>query len=218
MIVGSVGLTGIGIRISQLLISISGGNMIILLGLTALAGIILSMGLPWVACYILLATLLAPALITAGALPQAAHLFVFYMGAIAMLTPPVCTAVYIASGIANSRPMRTGYQAMRLGIAAFIVPFVFVFQPGLLLMGSISEILLAVLTGAFGISALAVGLEGYITKPVNSPQRVLFLASGVSLILPSLASDIIGFSILALVTVWYLIGTTGRSRPEPTPI
>jgi len=160
IIVGVLMLTGLALRFSSILVEISGGSLPILLVLTMVSSVILGMGLPATACYILLAVLAAPAIIELGVIPMAAHMFVFYFGCISNITPPVCMAAYAASGIAQASPNRIGYTAMRLGIAGFIVPFMFVYGPALILEGSLLEII-SVFTTAFAsivLVKLSVGI------------------------------------------------------------
>ena len=146
VVVGVASLTGIGLRMSELIITLSGGSLFLALLLTAMGSIVLGMGLPTTAAYVVLAALGAPALIQLGVPVLAAHLFIFYFGCISNVTPPVSLAAYAASGIAGSPPLKTAWTAMVLASAGFLVPFMFVYGPALLLMGSVGEVLLVVAT------------------------------------------------------------------------
>lgn len=197
LIIGSVGLTGLGIHMSSILITISKGNVVILLILAAVASVIMSMGMPWTGCYIILAILIAPTLVTMGIEPIAAHLFLLYIGLIAFITPPICIAIYAVCTISESGVWSTGFQAVRLGIISYLVPFIFVFEPSLILKGSALKILSTMATSLAGVFALASGLEGYFVKRANWLQRFLWLSGGICLIIPGVTTDIPGIILLA---------------------
>ena len=209
LIIGSVGLTGLGIHMSSVLITISKGNVVILLTIAAAASVLMSMGMPWTGCYILLALLIAPTLVTMGIEPIAAHLFILYMGLIAFITPPICIAIYAACTISQSGVWSTGFQAVRLGIISYLVPFIFVFEPSLILKGSAFKILLTMLTSLIGVFALASGLEGYLRKEANWLQRVLWLGGGGFLIIPGPNTDIIGIVLITAGLTYHLVKTRG---------
>lgn len=184
IIIGSLDSSGLGLRLSGILLSASGGNLFLLLLLTAFASYILGMGMTSIPCYLVLVILVAPALIQLGVVPIAAHLFVFYFGLISFITPPVAIAAYVASGISGGDPFRTGFIAMRLAIASYIVPFLFVYNPSLLLMGSIGGIILAVITSVIGIGLLSIGVEGFLLKGLTWLERLLFVLGGLLLLMP----------------------------------
>ena len=202
LIIGVVGLTSLGFLFSQVLIAVSGGNVYLLLLLTALASVILGMGMPVTASYIILAVLAAPALVQLGLAPLAAHLFVFYFALLSFITPPVCVAVYIASPIAGSEPMRTALQAVKLGIVAYIVPFIFAVSPALLLMGSVKEIMLIVPTSVLGFAALAVTIQGYLFSKLAVSSRLLLGIGAVLLLLHSWVGNIVGLAIIIAFLLW----------------
>ena len=177
VVVGVASLTGIGLRMSELIITLSQGNLFLALLLTAMGSIVLGMGLPTTAAYVVLAALGAPALIQLGVPVLAAHLFIFYFGCISNVTPPVSLAAYAASGIAGAPPLKTAWTAMVLAFAGFLVPFMFVYGPPLLLMGSPGEIVLVVGTGVAGVTALAASTMGYLRGDLALWERVL-LGSG----------------------------------------
>jgi TRAP transporter 4TM/12TM fusion protein len=208
VVVGVASLTGIGLRMSELIVTLSHGNLFLALLLTALGSIVLGMGLPTTAAYVVLAALGAPALIQLGVPVLAAHLFIFYFGCISNVTPPVSLAAYAASGIAGSAPLRTAWTAMVLASAGFLVPFMFVYGPPLLLVGSAGEIVLVVGTAVAGVTALAGATMGYLRGRIATWERVLLGAGAVALIFPGLASD--GFGLLALLFIFFR--TTPRNR------
>lgn len=161
IVVGSITLTGLALKLSSLLITASGGHLIVLMLLTMIACIIMGMGLPTVACYVVLASMIAPALIKMGVLPIAAHLFIFYFGIISAITPPVALASMVAAGIAKAPFIKTSLQALKLGAAAFVLPFMFVLNPALILQGGVLEVIQCVFTATVGIFSMSVMLEGY---------------------------------------------------------
>lgn len=194
-------LTGFGISLSSGLIALSGGNIAILLILAMVACIILGMGLATTPVYILLSLLVAPSLAQVGILPLAAHLFILYFGIMAQLTPPVCLASFAAAGVAGSNPMKTGLEATRLALVGYIIPFMFVLNPVLLLQGKPLQILISTVTALVGTAGLATGLSGYIFQPVSWLERGLLIAGGIILVMPGLLTDGIGFSILAAILI-----------------
>lgn len=196
IIIGVVGITGAGISLSQVFVDISGGNVLPLLLLAAVASIILGMGMPVTATYILLAILTAPALVQLGVEPLAAHLFVFYFGVLSFITPPVCVAVYPAALLAGSGVMRTGFESVKIGIVAYIVPFLFVFNPALLLMGSVDEVLVAVLTTVVGFAILAMAIQGYLFRRLALMSRVLFAVGAGLLLWHNWVSQVVGIVLI----------------------
>ena len=199
IVISVINISGLGLNFSSLLINIAGGNLFILLLLTAVASLILGMGLPATPCYVLLAILVAPAMIQLGINPMAAHLFVFYFGMISGLTPPVALAAYVGAGIAQADSMKTGWLSTRLGAAGFLLPFMFCYAPGYLLVGSFWDIHLAVLSGVIGIYSLGCSLEGFIFRPAVLWERFVLFIAAAALIVPGLVTDIIGFGLAAAV-------------------
>jgi len=199
IIIGATYLTGLGLNLSIILTSVAGGNIALLLVLAAATSIVLGMGMPSVACYALLATLIGPALKELGVDLFAAHLFLLYFGAMSFITPPVAPAAIIAAGMAKASYMRTGWQACRLGIVAYLAPFVFVLNPVLLMKGSIAEITFSFLTAALGVVFLAAGLEGYLFKRANWLERIVFIVGGVGLFIPGWETDLLGILPIACV-------------------
>jgi len=208
IVVGVASLTGIGLRMSEVIITLAGGQLFPALVLTAIGSIILGMGLPTTAAYVVLAALGAPALVELGVPLLAAHLFIFYFGALSNVTPPVSLAAFAAAGIADSPPMKTALTGMGLAAAGFLVPFAFVYGPGLLLIGSFGTIALAILTGMAGVVALSAAVVGWLRRPLGWVDRGLLAAAAVALVFPGLWSG--GAGLLALL--W--AARSGGSRPS----
>jgi len=211
IVVGVASLTGIGLRMSELIITVSHGNLFLALLLTAMGSIVLGMGLPTTAAYVVLAALGAPALIELGVPLLAAHLFIFYFGCISNVTPPVSLAAYAASGIAGSPPLKTAWTAMLLASAGFIVPFMFVYSPALLLEGNPLEIGMGTVTGIAGVTALAAAAMGFLQRRLVGWERIILLVSALALISPGLLSDGCGVALL-LVIFLRSSAETGGSR------
>lgn len=201
IVVGVASLTGIGLRMSGLIVTVSQGNLLAALLLTAAGSIVIGMGLPTTAAYVVLAALGAPALTELGVPLLSAHLFIFYFGCISNVTPPVSLAAYAAAGIADAPPLRTAATAMVLATAGFLVPFMFVYGPELLLMGTWSDTALSFLSGVVGVTALAAAAMGYLHRDLAVWERALLGFGSTALIFPGLVSD--GFGLI-LVTLVYL--------------
>ncbi|MDD4752988.1 MAG: TRAP transporter permease [Desulfitobacteriaceae bacterium] len=199
IIIGIVRLTGIGLKASSLIISLSQGYLIVALVLTALTCIILGMGLPTTAAYIIQAAIAAPALVNMGVDPLAAHLFVFYFACLAGITPPVALCAYAAAPIAEGDATKIGFHAFFLGIAAYIVPFMFVYGPAILLIGEPTTVILGIFTALIGIACLAITCEGWLGGNLHAIERLLFLTTSLLLIKPGLLTDVIGAAILIVL-------------------
>ncbi len=206
IIIGIVTLTGIGLKFGAGLISISGGIAIITLVLTMISSIILGMGAPTTANYLITSTITAGAIIGLGFQPLAAHMFAFYFGIIADITPPVALAAIAGAAIAKGKPIKTAFNATKLAIGAFIIPYVFVFNPQMLMIDTsfLSALPIAVtaLIGMFGISA---ALEGYAFRNSSIIERILFAAAGIMCILPNSFTDFIGIFLLIGLIVFQLL-------------
>ena len=163
---------------------------------------VLCMGMPTVAAYILSASIIAPALVRIGVVPLAAHFFVFYYAIFAGLTPPVCGTVFIASAMAQSNWLKTAFISIRLSIGAFLVPFMLIINPAMLLIGSTTDIIRCTLTALIGMTALASGFMGYFTKPLNMPIRIILCLAGIMLVDPMPITDIIGIIIVVIIFGW----------------
>ena len=213
LIIGALSVTGLTLKLSGALIAVSGGNVYVLLVLTMLTSLVLGMGLPTVACYILLVILVAPALIDLGINPLAAHLFVFYFGIISGITPPVAMAAFASAVIAGAGQMRTGFVALRIGLSAFILPYMFVTGPELLLQGKPGEIVLAVITASIGIWALTAAAIGQGFGPLAIWERGLLLAGAVAFISPEAVTDLIALAFLVPVAVHRVVRLRREGRP-----
>ena len=202
IIAGCITVTGLGSRLISAVISLSGGHMIVGLLLTMVCCIILGMGVPTTANYCIMATTCAPILVELGVNLVAAHFFVFYFGIVADITPPVALAAYAGSAIAKSNPMKTGVQATKLAIGAFIVPYVFAMNPSMLFIGATPfDIVLICITAVLGMFGVAVAMNGFLYVKLNPIFRILFMGGGLLLLVPGIWTDIAGFIILAGLTV-----------------
>lgn len=203
IIIGVVTLTGVGLKIANGIVVLSGGSFFFTLVLTMIASIILGMGLPTTAKYIVLASMAAPAIMKFGVPVLAAHLFIFYFGIVADLTPPVALAAYAGAGIAGADPVKTGFNALKLALAGFMIPYIFVYNPGILLIDTtLPEIILMVFTSLVGAFALALAGSGYWMRNLRFWERVVFLGAAITLIFPGIVTDTVGLSIM--VCMWYL--------------
>lgn len=197
MIVGTVTLTGIGLKLANGLLSMSGGNVLLALFFTMIASIVLGMGVPTTANYVIMATITAPIVLQLGIDLLPAHMFVFYFGIVADITPPVALAAYAGSAIARSNPLKTGVQATKLAIAAFIIPYIFALNPSLLLLGSTPfDVITVTLTALMGMTGVAAATEGYLLTKMNPIIRVISLVGGLMLIIPGAQTDIIGLALV----------------------
>lgn len=197
IIIGIVMGSGLGFRMSSVLIQVSNGHLGILLVLTMVVSLILGMGVPTTAAYLMLALLVVPALKQMNVLPLAAHLFIFYFGIISNVTPPVALAAYAAAGVARCNPTKTGVFAFKLSLSGFILPFMFVYNPVLLMQGGALEILQSLITALLGIYSLSAALEKFVFKwNINQAERLVLLASALLLIIPGTITDLIGFAVL----------------------
>ena len=205
IVVGIINLTGLGLKFTGIMLDVAGGSLAPALILTMITGIILGMGLPTTAAYIVQASLLIPALIKLGVPVIAAHLFVFYFAILSAITPPVAMAVYAAAGISGSNVWQTGLQAVRMGATGFIVPFMFVYGPSLLLMGNWLEIIMAIISASVGVILLSAGLMGWFVGETRLWQRGLLVLSAILLIKPGLTTDLVGAGIALIVGLWQTV-------------
>jgi len=185
IIIGIIFMSGIGFRLSMALVNLSGGNPLMVLPVAAIASIILGMGMPPAVVYILLAVLMAPAITQLGIPPLPAHLFLLYFSTLSMITPPVCLSAYAAANIARSNPVKTGFTSVRLGIAAYILPFIFVFSPALLWHGTFQEIALTTLITGVGALFLAIAFAGFFLQRLSFLTRVYVTVAAIGLMLPN---------------------------------
>jgi TRAP transporter 4TM/12TM fusion protein len=205
IVIGVVTLSGLGIVFTQYVVGLAQDTLILALVLTMVAAIVLGMGMPTTPAYIILTALLVPAIIKLGIIPPAAHMFAFYFAVLSAITPPVALAVYAAAGIAKSDLWASGWAAVKIGAAGFIVPFMFIYEPALLMIGSWPAIIQAFITASIGIMLFAAGLHGYFVTAANAWQRSLLIVAGLLLIDPGLVTDLIGAAIAALVAAAQII-------------
>jgi TRAP transporter 4TM/12TM fusion protein len=198
IIMSAVSLTGLGMTLSSGLIETAGGHLWLLLVLTALASIIMGMGASTLLVYLVLAMFVAPAVVKMGVDPMAAHLFIFYFGCMSLVTPPVALAAYAAAVIAKADFWQTGWESSRLGIVGYIVPFIFVYQPALLLKGAAGDVVLASITAITGTIALAGAMTGYFFASILWWQRLLLFLASITLIYPGWKTDLVGLMLVAL--------------------
>jgi TRAP transporter 4TM/12TM fusion protein len=197
IIIGSLTLTGLGIKFSGLLVALSGGSMLMLAILTSAAIYIMGMGISSVATYILMGVMVAPALTQMGVPLLVAHFFIFYMTVSMFITPPYAPAAYVAAAVARASPLRVGYQAMKLAVVAYLVPFIIIFQPALLWQGPLLGIAQAAGTAVIAVFSLSVAFEGYCFTKARPLERLLWLAGGLLLFYPDALTDIVGVVVVA---------------------
>lgn len=198
MIIGIVTKTGVGLKLASALVTVAAGNFMLLLICTMLTSLILGMGVPTTANYVITSTIAAPALIQLGVPILAAHMFVFYFGIIADITPPVALAAYAGSAISGGDPLKTGVNASKLGIAAFIIPYVFVLSPSILGIGAtFFSVAFTTITALIGMTGISGAMIGQFYTKANPLERIILLAGGLCLIDPHTLTDIIGIAILA---------------------
>jgi TRAP transporter 4TM/12TM fusion protein len=205
--------SGLAFAFAAYLVQLGSENLILLLVLAALVSIVLGMGLPTIGVYIMLAILVAPALVKVGVAPLAAHLFILYFGMMSLITPPVAPAAYVAAAIAGSPSMATGWMAMRFGWSSYIVPFLFVYSPAILMQGSVLDIVVVTVTSLFGIWLICAAMTGYFTRLLSGPRRIAFVAAGIMMLLPHQASTLLAWINIAGVAAGIaLVGYEFRAR------
>lgn len=195
LMIGILTKTGLGLKFTSLLLSVSGGMKLPTMILTMLCCIILGMGLPTTAAFIITATLCAPALVQLGIPTLGAYLFVFYYACLSAITPPVALAAFAAAGLSGAHPVPTAFTATRLGIVGFIVPYFFCYEPAMLFQGTAFEIIRVSISALIGIYFLAAGLAGYIWKKLSTPERALLIASALLLVDSGVVTDIVGIAV-----------------------
>lgn len=220
LVVGVVQVSGLGFILSHALVTLAGGNVLYLLFLTAIVSLVLGMGMPTTAVYVLLAVLVGPALTELGIDALAAHLFIFYFGMASMTTPPIALAAFAAASIAEADPMRTAAHAMRFGAVKYVVPFLFVFSPALLLRGNFGDVALATVTALAGAVLLGMALTGYFVRQIDWIKRVFLGVASLALLTPAAGkgiiftwiSDVVGVALAAAVLASEVWGGFGVRR------
>ena len=215
IIVGVLSDTGLGLKFSGLIVDLSAGRLLLALVLVMVACIILGMGMPTSAAYIMAATLMGPALEKMGLPPIAGHMFIFYFAILSMVTPPVALASYVAAGIADSSLSKTGWKAFQLSFAAFLVPFAFAYNPAMLLEGGLGETVWVSVTCALGVFALAASFAGYLVAPAAAWERAALFLSAIGLIVPEKITDLLGLALLVLVGGTHILRARRAAATEP---
>ncbi|MBR3880477.1 MAG: TRAP transporter fused permease subunit [Mailhella sp.] len=211
IIVGVITISGVGYKFISVITDLAGNNLFLLMLYLAVTCIVLGMGVPTAPAYVIVATLGAPALMKAGVPMISSHLFVFYFAILSVITPPVCVTAFAGAAIAEAHPMKTGFVSCKLGIVAFIIPFMFVYQPALLLIGDTFDVIQACVTSIIGVLGLAAGLQGYMLTEAKVWERPVLLAGGLMMIYPGTYTDFIGLGVMAAVAALHLV----RKRSMP---
>ena len=204
IIAGVVSITGLGAKFASGIIALSAGHLILALFFTMIACLILGMGLPTTANYVVTATIAAPALINGfDVAPIAVHMFVFYFGIVADITPPVCLAAYAGAGIARANPFKSGVTAVKLAIAAFIVPYIFIYNPIIVLVDVTAlDLIISIITSVIGMVAVSSSVIGFLLTESKVFERLILFVGGLALILPGLLTDVAGIAVIGFI--WYL--------------
>jgi TRAP transporter 4TM/12TM fusion protein len=199
LVIGCVTITGLGITFTQVVIALAQNSLVLALVLTALAGIVLGMGMPTTPAYLVMVSLLVPALIKMGAATPAAHMFAFYFAILSAITPPVALAVFAAAGLAKADMWATGWEAVRIAAPTYIVPFMFVYETSLLLIGDWTTSVTSCVSATIGVMCFAAALQGYLTRELRVWHRALLFVAAFLLIKPGYVTDVIGLVLLAVV-------------------
>lgn len=199
IIVGVLTQTGLGMKFAMIIINYSGGSLLLALIFTMIIAIILGMGMPTTAAYAISASVLAPALIQLKIPAIAAHLFIFYFACLSALTPPVALAAFAAAAIANAKTWNVGWLGMKFAIAGFLIPYMFVYGPAMVLVGSPTEITLVIITGLLGTMALGAAVQGWLLKKAGWIERLILLIGALCLIKPGWVTDLVGLGLLVIV-------------------
>jgi TRAP transporter 4TM/12TM fusion protein len=211
IVIGVVTITGLGIVFTQMVIALAQNSLLLALILTAMAGIVLGMGMPTTPAYIVMVSLLVPAIIKLGAIPPAAHMFAFYFAILSAITPPVALAVFAAAALAKADMWKTGWEAVRMASPAFIVPFMFVYEPSLLAIGDWTTVAVSFVSACIGVVCLAASLQGSLLRECRFWERVALFAAALCLIKPGYITDAIGLALLGAVLL------SQKLAPKPAP-
>ena len=202
--VSLINLTGFGVKLSDVIVTLGQGSPLMCLFFSMIVCIVLGMGLPTTAAYVLSAAVLAPPLIALGFQPLMVHLFIMYYASLSAITPPVCVAVFMASGIAKANWMKAGGLSCMIALPAFVIPFTFCYNPALLLIGPVGHVILSIITAFIGVIMIDISVAGYMIHPINMLHRVLFAFGGVLLLFPNIIISITGATVSVLAIVWAL--------------
>jgi TRAP transporter 4TM/12TM fusion protein len=213
IVIGAIALTGAGIKFTSFVLTLTQESLVIALLLMMFAGIVLGMGMPTTPAYIVMVALLVPAIHKLGVVLPAAHMFAFYFAILSAITPPVALAVYAAAGLAKANMWASGWAAMRAAAPAYIVPFMFVYEPALLMIGDWQTTVHATITAAMGTIILSAGFFGYLLRPCVMWERVVLVAAALMLIKPGWITDLIGLGLLGVVAgiQWFSLRRVARS-------
>jgi TRAP transporter 4TM/12TM fusion protein len=202
IILGILTLTGVGMKLSEIIGFLAGGSLLFTLFWIMIISILLGMGLPPVVSYIVLAALEAPILVEMGVNPVAAHLFIFYFCTLSLITPPVCTTAFTAAAIAGSPPMKTGLEAVRFGIVLYTLPYLFVYNPALIMKGTLVEILYVFVIAGIGVFSLAIGAQGYLLESIGWWKRFFFVLASILIFWPNYVLTIVGLVLLIILFIF----------------
>lgn len=217
VIIGVVGITGLGNKLAGTIGALANGNLTLLLLFSAICSIILGMGLPITPAYLILVVIVGPLMQDCGLPAITAHMFMLYFGAISFITPPVAISAYAAAGVAGCNAFRTGFTAMRMGIAGFLVPFAFAYDPALMLQGSALDSAIIIPIAIIGIMVLAMGIEGYAFRNLRIWERVIYIASSLLIIYPERLTSVIGLAVAAVFVVPQIIKALHNRAKKSLP-
>ncbi|MBR6735422.1 MAG: TRAP transporter fused permease subunit [Oscillospiraceae bacterium] len=217
IIIGVFTVTGLGLKLSSAIVALSGGHLIVLLFLAMISSLILGMGVPTVAAYLILAILVAPAMVEFGVPAICAHMFVFYFGIISAITPPVALAAYVGAGIAGSQPVKVGFTACGLALPAFIVPYILAYNPALILQGdSMLATAQVVISTVFGSFLCCMIVQGYFCRNLSKVERLIFAIAAICVMIPESITDYVGFAIA--IPTMYFIYRSAKKAKTPTAV
>jgi TRAP-type uncharacterized transport system fused permease subunit len=214
IVIAVVTLSGLGIVFTQFVIGLAQDTLLLALVLTMCAGIVLGMGMPTTPAYIIMTALLVPAIIKLGVVTPAAHMFAFYFAILSAITPPVALAVFAAAGLAKADLWSSGFAAVKIGFAGFIVPFMFAYEPALLMIGDWQTIVSSCISASIGVVLFAGGLHGYFLGLANYWQRAVLIVAGLLLIKPGLTTDLIGAALAASIIASQVVAKRAALKPE----
>ncbi len=206
IVIGIIGMSGVGLGISETVVRLSSGSILLLALITMILSLILGMGLPTTACYLFLAVTMAPAMLAMKVNIFAAHMFIFYFGVLSGITPPVAIAAFAAAAVARAKPYEVAWTACRIAIPIIIIPYAWVFNPALVLQqGSILEIIVAIVSATIGVAATTSALTGFLLHGLKPIERVALFAAGLPLIYTHTVSMVIGAALLAIALAYHII-------------
>lgn len=211
IVIGIFAMTGLGRNVSRAIVNLAGGNFVLMLVLIAISAILLGTGMNTVAAFVLVSVVAVPALTGAGVDRLNANMFVFYLALLSMITPPVCLAVFAGASIAGAEPWRTAFTAMKLGVVAYLLPFLTIVSPGLPMLGTPGEIAVDIATTAAGAFALVVGIRGCFLDRLSLPPRILWIVAGCAF-LWSTAATVGAGAVLAAALVAWAVAAGRRAR------